>query len=395
MKEITNLQKVICITMDVHLWSGRAKLRVTDMRMGAGGELPPDDLASLGSKKIINPENIAKFEALKKEAERECSKIGVKFLGGFAIPEDKAKELAVTLDQIGVRFAQEKHDLLKDYDALISEWVAAHPGWKDTIESSTLDRHNVDNKLQYGWQAFRITSAGEQEQPDDVLNKGLTTSAKGLAGQLYYEISQAAAQVMEKSLLGRPKVTQKIRSPIRTIRSKLHGLSFIDKRVKPLVETIDHVLEQLPDSGHIEGLGLTAIYGLVFILSSEDRMTKHGELILSGKPVEESFLLSVPQARKPEEPQLIEEIAEPIAVPQQLDLVTVAATAPAVVPAEPVVAPLVPSVAATEPLVAPFAPVVAATETFVVKTPDFGQAAIPAIPPVVRRKGLGAGLFSS
>lgn len=367
MKEITNLQKVICITLDVHLWSGRAKLRATDMRMGAGGELPPDDLASLGSKKIINPENIAKFEALKKEAERECSKIGVKFLGGFAIPEDKAKELAVTLDAIGVRFAQEKLDLLKDYDKLIADWVAVHQGWESTIEGSTLDRHNVDNKLQYGWQAFRISSAGEQEKPDDVLNKGLASTARGLAGQLYYEISQVAAQVMEKSLLGKDQVTQKIRSPIRTIRGKLHGLSFIDKRVKPLVDSIDHVLEQLPDSGHIKGLGLTAIYGLVFILSDEERMTKHGELILSGKPVEECFKLSTPQVKSAAEP---EEQAEPQVIETQAAL----------------------------PLQQPQSQqqmelVVASAEPFVVKTPGLGQPMIPAIPPVVRRPGLGAKLF--
>jgi hypothetical protein len=370
MQEITNLQKVICITLDVHLWSGRAKLRETDMRMGAGGELPPGDLASLGSKKIVNPENIAKFEALKKEAERECAKVGIKFLGGFAIPEDKAKALAVTLDEIGVRFAQEKQLLLDNYDALITEWVAAHQGWESTIEGSTIDRHNVDNKLQYGWQAFRITTAGELEQPDDVLNKGLTTTAKGLAGQLYYEISQAAAKVMEISLLGRDKVTQKIRSPIRAIRGKLHGLSFIDKRVKPLVETIDHIFEQLPDSGHIEGLGLTAIFGLVYILSNEERMTKHGELILSGKPVEESFSLSVPQAKKtvePEieaEPQVIEASPDPV-IQQQVS--------------EPVVQQQMELVSNVQNVV------VAAVEPFVAKAPDFGQAMIPAIPPVVRK----------
>lgn len=370
MKEITTLQKIICVTLDVHLWSGRAKLRASDIKMGDGGELPPDDLASLGSKKIVNPENIAKFEALKKEAERECSRVGIKFLGGFAIPDDKGKELAATLDEIGCRFAQEKQLLLDNYDTHIAEWVASHHGWESTIEGATLNRHEVDHKLQYGWQAFRITNAGEADAPDDVLNKGLATTAKGLSGQLYFEITQAAGQVMEKSLLGRDRLTQKIKSPFRALRSKLHGLSFIDKRVKPLVATIDHVLEQLPAAGPIEGLALTAIYGLTFILSDEERMKKHGELILAGTPVEESFLVSVPQAKKPEE---LEELEEP-------DVEALETT----------VQPIV-----VETATSPIADLFSSVSEPVVVSPMATEAmAIPAIPPIAKRGRLGVSLFS-
>lgn len=372
MQEITSLKKVICVNLDVHLWSGRAKLRASDVRVGDGGALPPEDLASLGSKKIVNPEDISKFEALKKEAERECSKIGVKFLGGYAIPTDKAKDLAAKLDEIGVRFDQEKAALLSSYDTKILDWVAAHPGWESAIQSATIDRNDVDKKLQFGWQAFRIVEAGDENEPADVLNKGLATTAKGLAGQLYYEISQQAGLVMEKSILGRDKVTQKILSPIRTIRSKLLGLSFIDKRVKPLIETIDHVLEQLPAAGHIEGLGLAAISGLVFILSSEDRMINHGEMVLSGKPVDESFQESVPGFR-----------AQAAAVEEVIPLVDVRP-----VDVQQPALPLQPATSAPAPLqvAVQVATVTAAASPVTVGTSTQPSLGIPAIPPLVKGK---------
>lgn len=293
--ELTKLNQVVCINLDFHLWSGRKKLRIDDFKI-IDGEVPPEAIASLGSKKIANPDDIADFEAMKKEAERKCAKAGVKFLGGFAVPENKAAALAPELDEIVTKFYARKATFLAEYDTRIREWVEAHPGWERIIRDAALDRSEVDGKLSAGWQAFKIVEADDPANgTNPSLNHGLATAAKGLAGQLYVEIAKAAAEVMEKSLSGRDKVTQKILSPIRTIRDKLEGLSFIDKRVKPLVQTIDHVLEQLPAAGHIDGLGLSAIHGLVFILSKEDRMQQHGEMILAGKPIEESFILSVPK----------------------------------------------------------------------------------------------------
>ena len=292
--ELTQLKKVVCINLDFHLWSARRKLRLDDLKI-IDGEVPPEDLASLGSKKICNPEDIADFDTLKKEAERICFRAGVKFLGGFAVPEEKAADLGLKLDDIVSRFYAKKSVFLADYDANIQQWIDAHPGWEKIIRDAALDRDEVGSKISAGWQAYKIVEADDLDANQSTLNKGLATAAKGLAGQLYFEIARAAADVMEKSLLSRDKVTQKILSPIRTIRDKLEGLSFIDKRVRPLVETIDHVMGQLPDAGHIDGLGLAALHGLVFILSSEDRMQKHGEMVLAGQPVADAFNLSVPR----------------------------------------------------------------------------------------------------
>lgn len=343
--ELTKLNQVVCINLDFHLWSGRKKLRLDDLKI-IEGEVPPEAIASLGSKKIANPDDIADFEAMKKEAERKCAKAGVKFLGGFAIPETKAAALAPELDEIVTKFYARKATFLAEYETRIRDWVEAHPGWERIIRDAALDRSEVDGKLSAGWQAFKIVEADDPANgANPSLNQGLATAAKGLAGQLYVEIAKAAVEVMEKSLSGRDKVTQKILSPIRTIRDKLEGLSFIDKRVKPLVQTIDHVLEQLPAAGHIDGLGLSAIHGLVFILSKEERMQQHGEMILSGKPVEESFKLFVPKQAVVQavptapEPQVVPQPAIPV-IPAALQQPGVMSMGTPVIPASPSIPPI-------------------------------------------------------
>lgn len=338
--ELTNLKHVVCINLDFHLWSARKKLHLEDLRI-IEGEVPPGDLASLGSKKICNPEDLADFESLKKEAERKCSRAGVKFLGGFAVPVSKAGDLGTELDDIVTRFYDRKATFLRDYDQKIQDWIAAHPGWEKIIRDSSLDRNEVESKISAGWQAYKIVEADDADPAAAVLNKGLASAAQGLAGQLYFEIAKAADEVMEKSLMGREKVTQKILSPLRTIREKLSGLAFIDSRVRPLVDTITHVLSELPAAGPYEGMELAAIQGLVFILSDVNRMQKHGELILAGQPVADAFKLSAPKQKAaaiPAAPAVVQTIVSAPAVPSAVGNIKSPSAIPAImVPPTPVV----------------------------------------------------------
>ena len=46
------LDRILALNLDISLWSARTKLTEEDF---GGAELPPEDLASLGSKKICDP----------------------------------------------------------------------------------------------------------------------------------------------------------------------------------------------------------------------------------------------------------------------------------------------------------------------------------------------------
>ena len=81
------LDRLVVVKIDATLWGGRKKLRKEDLILADGSVLPPEDLASLGSKKIADPRELAVFHRLKKEAERICLKVGTRFLGGFVVPQ--------------------------------------------------------------------------------------------------------------------------------------------------------------------------------------------------------------------------------------------------------------------------------------------------------------------
>ncbi|WP_341744819.1 DUF3150 domain-containing protein [Azonexus hydrophilus] len=274
------LEKVICISLEgIRLWGARKKLQVADLDGVAEQSLPPADLASLGSKRIFDAKSLNRFEALKKQAHNACAKRGIRFLGGYAVPAEEAAALGTELDAIGVLFEDAKRDLLATYDDKLDDWVARYPGWESWIRREAKPKDAIADRISYGWTPARISTPSDE--PDSILNKKMAEETGGLAGRLFCEIADAAEDVLD-AISGKPKVNRRALSPIRNIRSKMSGLAFLDSRVKPLLKLIDDTLAQMPGDAPIEGVSLTALTGLVMILSEPSRMRRYGESVLNG-----------------------------------------------------------------------------------------------------------------
>lgn len=269
------IDQVVCLNLDCSIWSGRKKLTPADFKNTGSDDLPPADLASLGSKKICNPAALRIFDTLKKEAHREAAKVGIRFLGGYAIPASKAEALAEALDDVRSRFDEARTKFLDGYDDEIKKWIAKHPKWASSISAVVPSASHVESRISFDYQAFEVKASG-------VAAAGLTRAVNGLADQLYHEIAREAWDYYDISLCGKPKGTQKTLRPLRSIRSKLDGLSFIDNTVFPIIELIDNVLASMPAKGDIEGTDLVKLVGVVHILYDKDRMLAYAQGVLNG-----------------------------------------------------------------------------------------------------------------
>ena len=89
-------------------------------------ELPPEDLASLGSKRIADPDSLKIFTTLKARAFNYLDRHGIRFMSGWAIPEDKAGDIIDELIRIRETFLHEKESFLADYDQSIENWIVKH-----------------------------------------------------------------------------------------------------------------------------------------------------------------------------------------------------------------------------------------------------------------------------
>lgn len=277
------LDRVVLIKVDANIYGARKKLKKEDLVLADGSKLPPEDLASLGSKRLLDPDKLTVFNRLKKEAERICLRVGTRFLGGFAVPVESAASITAELERIGLDFAAAKTEFIAGYDAAVTDWVVRHPEFAGIIEQAVDSVEFVSTRLSFD---FLIVSVGLPDSlpPADVAR--LDSKIGSLSEQMFYEISVEANHLIEQSLLGKEQVTRSALRPIRRMRDKLDGLGFLDYRVAPVVSTIDDLLARIPTKGAIEGSILQEILATAMLLSDPDKTRRHGEgLLVNQTPV--------------------------------------------------------------------------------------------------------------
>ena len=288
------LDRVVLVKVEANIYGARKKLKKEDLVLADGSKLPPEDLASLGSKKLLDPDKLAVFNRLKKEAERICLRVGSRFLGGFAIPKESAGAITADLERIGVAFQSAKQEFLGGYDAAVNDWVARHPEFAEIIEKAVDTVEFVSTRLSFDFLVLKLglPEALPAEEAARVERKVGT-----LSDQMFYEISAEANLFIDKSLLGKEQVTRSALRPIRRMRDKLDGLGFLDHRVAPVVDTIDELLARIPARGAIEGSLLNEILATAMLLADPDKTRRHGEGLLQVQevPADATVDLSVPE----------------------------------------------------------------------------------------------------
>ena len=257
------LQGLIVIALDIPLWSARKKLRPEDL---GGVNLPPDKLASLGSKRIYDPDSLNIFATLKRQAERACSEIGVRFLGGYAVPETKLDDLYAELERIQTAFGKAKTQFLSSYDSKLADWLEEAGEWREIVARAVEPGSAIGSKLACGFTAYKVG------MPEDV--KAMATVEKqvgGLADQLIREVSKAALDAYEDSFKGRTEVTRKALRPLKAIEDTLTGLAFVaPERISGITTNVEAALNAVPKTGPIEGAVLMGLVGALTELADID-----------------------------------------------------------------------------------------------------------------------------
>lgn len=269
------LDCLMAINLDVTIWTARRKLTPDDF---GGAELPPEELASLGSKRVCDPEELKVFCTLKARAVNLLDRHGVRFLGGWGIPEDKAQAIVNELRQIQGEFCAAKADFLARYDQAVRDWIAKHAGWEQIIADSTVSADYVRSRLGFKWQVYRIVPP----RTDTAVDDGLREEMHGLGTTLFGEVAKSAGEAWHKSFAGRTEVTHKALSPLRTIQQKLAGLTFVEPRVAPIADLIQTAFASMPRRGKIQGGHLLMLQGLVSLLRDPQALMEHGQRIIEG-----------------------------------------------------------------------------------------------------------------
>jgi hypothetical protein len=275
MTEINVLERLVAVNLDIRIWTARKKLLPLDLE---ATHLPPEDLASLGSKKVCNPEDLKRFYTLKARANTLLERHGIRFLNGWIVPDSGIQMITDELAIIKNEFNATKEDFLQRYDRSVQEWIAKHPQWSSIIANSIVSEEHVRAKLDFRWHMFKVTMPSELSTQDNLLE-----DVTKLDTALFDEIAKCASDAWKYCYLGKTEITRKALSPLKVMHEKLIGLSFIEPRVAPVAELIETALKSIPKRGAISGSILVMLQGLLSLLQNPSVLLEHGRMILEGR----------------------------------------------------------------------------------------------------------------
>lgn len=277
--DIRILDNLLALNLNVSLWSARRKMSQEDL---GGAELPPEDLASLGSKRIADPENLKVFSTLKARAFNYLDRHGVRFMSGWAIPEEKAGEIVQELLNIRAEFQKEKEAFLAGYDQNVQAWIEKHHQWGEIIRNSLVGPDYVRARMDFRWQLYKVAPLEQHADNTAVLEAGLAEEVQGLGGTLFDEVAKSADDIWRRVYHGKTEVTHKALSPLRTLHAKLNGLSFVEPHVAPVADIVQAALQRMPKKGNITGTDLLLLQGLVCLLKDSTTLVGHAQKVVEG-----------------------------------------------------------------------------------------------------------------
>ncbi|ODN41372.1 DUF3150 domain-containing protein [Piscirickettsia litoralis] len=267
MKQAQILEALSVFQLDFTIWSGMTKLSISDLKLGEGGDIPPERLALLGRKRICNPDLLKHFNSLKRRAIRTCEKYGLNFLNGYAVPTAKEDQLAQELDVICDEFEDNKQLFLSDYDASLEAWIHENQNYAAAIQSSIMPKEQVAKRLFSGYQLFKI------QPSSDASSKRLEQGVDQLGDDLISEVIREADDLYQ-NLVGKDECHTRMSNKLAVLCDKIDGLSFLHGAILPIVSLMRDVLREVEclDGHKIMGNTFHKLMSLLLLLSDRHRI---------------------------------------------------------------------------------------------------------------------------
>lgn len=220
MKGIASFHNSACVRLDVSIWTARAKLRREDLPNA--DDLPPEALASMGSKRLFDPVKLRVFNTLKARAISLLDRHGVRFLGGWCIRQDLLPELDRGLNDIRTDFMDALRSFLQDYEYDVDQWLQQFPDWRHILNPVIPSAGELNRRFSFSWQMYKI-------DPETTSSEGnnLMATIHGLADKALEEVLRMARETYDECFKDKEVVTKKAFRPVHTMLQKLDTLTYL------------------------------------------------------------------------------------------------------------------------------------------------------------------------
>jgi hypothetical protein len=198
---------------------------------------------------------------------------GVKYGDFTVVPTARLNELQTELESIEKDWSDEVSNIIAEYDMSLNTHVDENQEIGSLIRKYALTQGEFKSKFKLRFTKPLAMKALYEEDEQAITND--------VAETLWQEIAKDASTVYKQNWFkaNQPvsQVSQKVRSPFKRILSKLVDLSFIDEGIERVVDTIQEVLNNLPNNGYIKDHDLAQLTNWLLVMCHEDTLRLHAQ----------------------------------------------------------------------------------------------------------------------
>ena len=213
-----HIEKLTLLYINCNIWTATRKIDLIQLKAPDF----PRELASPGSIKTLNPEELGVFKQIRHKIDSMCKKYGSRFCGNWIIPNEKLDLVTAELDRFKGEFAEAKRIFVSRYTELCRTWIEQHPEYADIIRQLQIEQKGIEKRFYFDYITYQIGMETLQN-----LNKALDM----VVGS---ELRHAAADlktIMVDSIFGADSIGSRVLHRVERICERLDDFRNLDPRV--------------------------------------------------------------------------------------------------------------------------------------------------------------------
>ena len=304
------------------LWGGETALKADDLDPQVRAALPPKELASLGRKRVYPSGPLENLRTIRYRAYMALRRFGCSVFGGDAYAVDPALSAKVvdTLTKIKTDFDASKRDFLLSYESRFEDWVKGiDPRWEPVIRAALPSVPEVEKRVSFGWQQFRLAEPSQPVSSGDTLQEEIA----GLGGSVFSQLADMVSiqwNRQKNSLKDASSWKRGVPDSVKAVIEKARNCALFDPSLSVLADTLETRAKEAcvksPEPGH-----LCSFKGLLLAMQDPENVrqmcTSVSDLSTAAfdAGVDAGFLPLTGAEPLPPEPAPVPDCSEPLPAP--------------------------------------------------------------------------------
>lgn len=304
------------------LWGGETALKADDLDPQVRAALPPKELASLGRKRVYPAGPLENLRAIRYRAYMALRRFGCSIFSGDAYAVDPAisPKVVDTLRQIKTDFEAARYDFIMNYEQRFEDWVKGiDPRWEPVIRAALPSVPEVEKRVSFGWQQFRLAEPSQPVSSGDTLQEEIA----GLGGSVFSQLADMVSiqwNRQKNSLKDASGWKRGIPDSVKAVIEKARNCAMFDPALAILADTLElrakAACVKNPEPGH-----LCSFKGLLLAMQDPENVRQlcTSESDLSNAAfdagVDAGFLPLTGAEPVPPEPAAMPDCSEPLPAP--------------------------------------------------------------------------------